>query len=732
MSAHAAHQTRPVELLTRRSFLRVAGGAGAGLIIGAAVALGMNRAVASEGAGDFMANQFVRVSPDGAVTVFVKHLEMGQGVFTGLPTLVAEELDADWTQVRAEFTPADPRRYNNLYFGDIQGTGASTSIANSFMQYREAGAMAKAMLIGAAAEHWGVPASEVTASEGLLKHSSGKEAGFGELADRAAAMPVPQRISLKDPEDFVLIGKHLPSLDTPSKIDGTALFTLDVKLDGMLTVVLARPPRFGGKVTAFGAREAKKVRGVVSVVDVPSGVAVIANGYWPAFKGRAALSVEWDDSAAETRGTDELFAEYKALAQTPGALVRADGDAEGAIARAATVLEAEFEFPYLAHAPMEPLDCVVRFDDDRAEVWAGSQIQSVDQFTVGAILGLPPEKVAVHTQMAGGSFGRRAIPDSHYVAEAASGAKAFGPAAPIRVVWSREDDIRGGYYRPMYVHRLRAGLDQDGKPVAWHHRIVGQSIFLGTPVEPRFVQEGIDSTSVDGAKDLPYEIDNIMLDRHTTRVEVPVLWWRSVGHAHNAHATEVFIDELAHARDATPSRSDWLLLRDHPRHTRVLRLAAEKAGWGTPLSAGKGRGVPVHESFRTFVAQVAEVSVRPDGNFKVDRVVCAVDCGVAVNPDIVRAQMEGGIGYGLGAALRNAVTLTDGLVDQSNFDDYEPLRIEDMPVVEVHIVPSAEQPTGVGEPGVPPIAPAVSNAIFAATGQRLRSLPFTRYNLVRA
>lgn len=717
------HLTLPVRAArpSRRTFLKITGGAGAGLVIGMALPrLGASGAAAAE---NFAPNPFVRIAPDDTVTVIVKHLDKGQGVLTGLSTLVAEELDATWEQVRAEFAPADASRYNNLFFGEIQGTGGSTAIANSFEQYRKAGAIARAMLVSAAAKEWGVPEAEVTVSRGQVRHASGKALGFGALAEKAALLPVPQDAPLKDAKDFVYIGKTFPRLDTASKTDGTARYALDVKLDGMLTAAVARPPRFGGTVKSVDAAKARAVRGVVDVVQVPQGVAVLATSTWPAIKGREALSIEWDESAAETRGSAELLAEYKALAATPGLPARKDGDAEAAIASAAKVLEAEFEFPYLAHAPMEPLDVVVLYEGDRATFWTGSQLQTVDQNVAAAVFGLEPAQIAIETLVAGGSFGRRAIYDSHFIAEAAQIAKAYGKPVPIKVVWTREDDIRGGYYRPMYVHKLKAGLDANGNLVGWHQRIVGQSILGGTLFEGFMVKDGIDATSVEGSANLAYHVDNITVELHTTKVGVPVLWWRSVGHTHNGYATEVFIDEIAHAAGRDPVDFRLSLMDGHPRHAGVLRLAAEKAGWGTPPPAGRFRGVAVHESFNSFVAQVAEVSMR-DGTFKVERVVCAIDCGVAVNPDQIRAQMEGGIGYGLGHVLRNAITLTDGRVDQSNFHDYEPLRIADMPAVEVHIVPSAAAPTGVGEPGVPPIGPAVANALFAATGKRIRKLPF--------
>jgi len=471
---------------------------------------------------------------------------------------------------------------------------------------------------------------------------------------------------------------------------------------------------------------ARRVKGVTHVLRVPTGVAVVATGFWAARRGREALRVTWDESRAERRGSDDLYAAYRALAIRSGTPAKRLGDTAAALRGAAKVLEAVYEFPYLAHAPMEPLDAVVRIGADLTELWAGSQAPTIDQQVVAKVSGVAPDKVRIHTLLAGGSFGRRATPDGDIAGEAAAVAKAIGDGRPVKVMWTREDDIRGGRYRPLYVHRLRAGLDANGAIVAWEHRIVGQSILAGTPFESTIVKNGIDATSVEGAANLPYDIPNLNVELHTTKVGVPVLWWRSVGSTHTAYSTETFLDELAHAAGRDPLELRRALLAKHPRHLAALNLAAEKAGWGQTLPAGRARGIAVHESFNSVVAQVAEVSSRPDGLPRVERVVCAVDCGTAINPDVVRAQMEGGIGFGLAGALWSEVTLVQGRVEQRNFDDYRPLRIMDMPAVEVHIVPSGAAPTGVGEPGVPPIAPAVANAYFQLTGHRVRRLPFAR------
>jgi len=657
--------------------------------------------------------------------VLSKHIEFGQGTYTGLATVLAEELDADWSQVRVEAAPADASRYANLFFG-IQGTGGSTAMANSWEQMRKAGATARALLVAAAAATWQVPVEAITVEKGVVRHDpSGRSARFGELVERAATLEPPAEPTLKHPDDFTLIGREpLPRVDVPAKSDGSARFTLDMDLPGLLTAVLSRPPRFGGKVKSFDASAAKKVRGVVDVVETPRGVAVLAESFWAAKKGRDALEITWDDSAAETRGSAELLAEYRELLGKPGAVAREEGDPDAALEGAAKVIEADYEFPYLAHAPMEPLDCVIRPEEGGCEVWAGSQLQTVDQGSVAGILGLPPEKVRLHTLLGGGSFGRRATPDADVATETAQIVKASGGARPVKLVWTREDDVRGGKYRPMYVHRLRAGLDDEGKLVAWTHRIVGQSILAGTPFEQALVQNGIDGTSVEGARTIPYAVPHLRVELHSPDVGVPVLWWRSVGHTHNDYCVETFLDEVAHTAGHDPVELRRGLLEEHPRHLGVLELAAEKAGWGGPLPSGRARGVAVVKSFDSYVAEVAEISLGEGGMPRVHRVVCAVDCGVAINPDNLRAQMQGGIGFGLGAVLYNEVVLEDGRVRESNFHDYRPLRIHEMPEVEVHIVRSAEAPTGVGEPGVPPIGPALANAYFALTGHRVRRLPF--------
>ncbi len=731
-----SHRSDP----SRRDFFKIGLVASAGLTLAALIPspAGAEQAGKPTSAA-FEPNAFVRIAEDNTVTVMCKHTEMGQGTYTGLPTIVAEELDADWSQIRAEGAPADAKLYNNLFWGKAQGTGGSTAIGNSFAQLRHAGATARAMLVAAAAKQWNVAAESITVSKGIVSHKgSGKKATFGSLAKLAATIPVPTEVKLKDPKQFVYIGKRFPRTDSVSKTNGSAIYTQDLKLPGMLTALVAHPPRFGAKLKSFDGTRAKAVAGVVAVVSIPSGVAVVAKDYWSAKKGRDALSVEWDETQAVKVGSTELIAQYKALAQTTGAIARKDGDAAAALPKCSKKVEAEFEFPFLAHASMEPLNCVVQISKDGCEIWNGEQNQTGDQYAIAAVLGLRPEQVKLNQLFVGGSFGRRANPKSDYLLEGVFIAKAVnsGPTAgvPIKLLWTREDDMTGGYYRPLYVHKISAGIDAQGKPHAWQQRIVGQSIATGTPFEPMLVKNGVDGTSVEGAADLPYAIPNLQVELHSPRPGIPIQWWRSVGSTHTAFSTETIVDELAVLAGNDPVAFRSELLDKFPRHKGVLKLAADKAGWGKPLSKGKpgerrGRGIAVHESFNTFVAQVAEVTVAPDGSFTVDRVVCAVDCGIVINPDLVVAQMEGGIGYGLSAALSGAITITNGAVDQSNFHDYPVLRLPEMPRVEVHTVTSSENPSGVGEPATPVIAPAVANALFAATGKRLRKLPFAMNEL---
>jgi isoquinoline 1-oxidoreductase beta subunit len=713
--------------VSRRDFLRVTAVAGAGLTLAVSLPGCAPRGGKEESASDappvLVPNAFVRIAEDGSVTVIAKHLEMGQGSHTGLATVVAEELDADWSKVRVEGAPADASKYNNLNFGPVMATGGSSAMANSYAQMRKAGATARAMLVAAAAKQWGVDPSGLSTENGVVNNpANGKRASYGSLAKAAATLPVPEDPPLKDPKTFRLIGKTAPRVDAKAKAMGKAQFTQDFTLPGLLTAVVAHPPRFGATVKSFDATAAKAVPGVKDVVQIPAGVAVLGDGFFAARQGRDKLTIEWDETKAYRGTTNEIFADYRARGGTAGKVVKHQGDAAAALRRGAQI-DAVYEFPFLAHASMEPLNCVVRLSKDKCEIWNGEQMQTPDQMAVAALTGLKPEQVSLTMLFAGGSFGRRANPKADYVLEAVSIAKAIDGRVPVKLVWTREDDMRAGWYRPMYVHAVRAALDNAGAPLAWQHRVVGQSIMKGSPFEG-FIRDGIDPTSVEGVADTPYAIPNLQVELHTTELGVPIQWWRSVGHTHTAFVMETCIDELAAAAHKDPVEFRRPLLEKAPRHLGVLDLAAEKAGWGTPPAAGRARGIAVHQSFGSFVSEAVEVSIA-DGRPQVHRVVCAVDCGVAINPDVIRMQMESGIAYALGALLYGEITLKDGVVQQANFDTYRVLRIPDMPVVEVYIVPSTEAPTGVGEPGVPPLGPAVANALFQLTGKRVRKLPIS-------
>ena len=716
--------------LSRRGFLKTSAVAGGGLILGFYLPPFSDGAdAARQSASTFAPNAFIRIGTDDSVTVVVNHSEMGQGVYTALPMLVAEELDADWSKVRVEAAPVDAA-YNHTAFG-IQMTGGSSSTWSEWERLRKAGATARAMLVAAAAETWKVDPADCRTENGQVIHTtSGRRLSYGHLAERASKIRPPQNVALKDPGDFKLIGRPTKRLDTPEKINGQGVFGLDVKVPGMLFAVVARPPVFGGKVKSFNAGRAKAVPGVRHVVEISRGVAVVADGFWPAKLGREALEIVWDEGPLAGLDSRTQREQYAELAKRPGAVAKKEGDVESAMGRAAKKLEAVYELPYLAHATMEPLNCVADVRAGGCEVWTGTQFQTVDRAAAAQAAGLKPEQVKVHTTLLGGGFGRRAVPDSHFVVEAVQISKAV--KAPVKAIWTREDDIRGGYYRPAAYHSISAGLDAAGNLVAWQQRVVCQSFMAGTPFEPFVVKEGVDSTAVEGAADLPYEIPNLLVDWQRAPGGVPTLWWRSVGHSHTAFVVESFLDELAHAAGKDPLEFRRAMLVEHPRHTAVLELAAEKAGWGKPLAEGRGRGLAVHESFGSFVAQVAEVSVSREGKLKVHRVVCAIDCGPVVNPDTIKAQMEGGIVFGLTAALYGEITFEKGRVKQRNFHDYPMLRMNEMPVVEAFIVPSTEKMGGVGETGVPPVAPAVANAIFAVTGKRLRRLPIRAEDLKRA
>ncbi|MFO1378229.1 MAG: xanthine dehydrogenase family protein molybdopterin-binding subunit [Steroidobacteraceae bacterium] len=716
---------QPEAPVSRREILQ---GLGA-LVLGAVVPLpgpGGRVLGAEAAAAPHVANAFVRIAADSTVTVISPNIEFGQGTFTGFTTLVADELDADWSQMRAESAPADVKLYANPVFG-AQGTGGSTSMYGFYANIRKAGAAARALIVGAAAQTWSVPAGEISIERGVVRHAaSGRQGRFGDFVATAALLTPPADPVLKTPDRFVHIGRRLPKLDTRAKTDGSARYTLDVYRENMLTAVVAHPPKFGATVASFDDAATRKVRGVVDVKRLDSGVAVYATNTWAALRGRQALTVQWNETAAEQRSTAETEAAALALARTRGKVAGERGSVDAALAAGHRVIEAEYTFPYLAHAPLEPLDAVVERRGDLVEVWTGSQFQTVDHMVVAKICGVKSEQVKINTMLAGGSFGRRAQPASEFMTEAAAAFMAAGGQRPVKLMWTREDDIRGGFYRPQTVHRLRGAIDAKGDIVAWEQVIAGRSILIGTSFEGA-VKNGIDMSMVEGASDLAYAIPNLNVSVHVTKSAVPVLWWRSVGHTHTGYTVETFIDELLERAGKDPIEGRLALLGEHPRMAGVLRRVAEISKWGSPLPAGRARGVAVVHSFNSWVAEVAEVSVGPSGEPRVHKVWCAVDCGRVVNPDIVVAQMEGGIGYGLGAVLYNEITLEKGgTVRQSNFHDYRSLRIDEMPEIEVALMPSEEPPTGVGEPGTPPIMPAVANALRRLTGKAARRLPIVR------
>ncbi len=721
--------------LTRRSVL--AGVASTGLLVAVGGLLPRSAQAAMPGAegaaaGPLAPNAFVRVGTDNLVTIICKHHEMGQGNTTGLASMAADELDADWALVRTEYAPSNPKLYNNLAFGDMQGTGGSSAIANSFLQMRTAGATARAMLVAAAADTWKVPATEIRADRSVLTHASGRRATYGEMASAASRQAPPANPVLKTASQFTFIGKDrsTPRVDSPSKCDGSAIYTIDVKLPGLLTAVIAWPPSFGATLVSFDANDAKQVKGVTDVVQVPEGVAVVANGTWAALQGRRALKVIWDESTSGRLDSDALLAQYRVQAAQPGAPFVRPAATHPAPAPAAQTIEAVYEFPFLAHAAMEPMNCVAWLHDGMLETWSGHQFPSFDHMFAAKAAGLPMEKVKLHTLVSGGSFGRRANAWSDFTVAAVNVAKAINGRAPVRLQYTREDDMGAGLYRPMVVHAVKVGIDASGRIADWQHTIVGQSIMAGTAMAG-MVKDGIDPTSVEGVSPTPYALPMLSGDLHSPALAVKPLWWRSVGNTHTAYVMETMIDELARAAGQDPLGYRLALLGKSERAAGVLKLAAEKAGWGKTPRAGVAQGIAMHESFGSFVAQVAEVSMQ-NGKVKVERVVCAIDCGVAVNPDVIRAQMEGCIGFALGALYYGQIDVKNGRAVQRNFDTYKSLRIHEMPTVDVHIVQSTAAPTGVGEPGVPPLAPAVANAVARLGGPRVRRLPFARAGLIAA
>ncbi len=711
------------ETVNRRKFLKSCAAGSAGLVIGFYLP-GKYEALAGVPPKDGTAiNAWVQIASDDTVTLQIDKSEMGQGISTALTMILADELDLDWKKIRTEFAPAAPQ-YLNPVFG-LQGTGGSTSIRGSWEPLAKAGAAAREMLVAVAAKRWGVAAEAChTDNCAVVQTESGKRLGYGSLVEDAAKLPVPVNPKRKEAKDYKYIGKPTKRIDSRIKVNGKAEFGIDVRRPKMLHAVVARCPVFGGKVKSFDGNKAKAVSGVKNVVQISTGVAVIADNTWSAMQGRRALEINWDEGTNAKNSSDAIRKLYHERVEQTGAIARKDGDADAALAGAARNLEAIYEVPFLAHATMEPMNCTADVRADACDVYAPTQFQTINQLTAAKIAGLKPEQVRIHTTYLGGGFGRRAEQD--FVIEAVELSKAV--SAPVQVTWSREDDMQSDFYRPAVLVKLSAGLDSSGNVIAWKNRIVGPSIM--SRFFPGSVKNGIDESSVEGIATLKYGVPNFFVEYVMTDPGVPVGFWRSVGNSHNGYIAECFVDEMAKAAGKDPVEFRRALLAKEPRPWGVVRLAAEKAEWNKPLPPGHYRGIAVVESFGSFVAQVAEISLdRKGGTVQVHKVVAAVDCGRHVNPETIRAQIEGGIIYGLTAALKGEITIANGRVEQSNFNDYDILRINETPQVEVHIVESNDSPGGIGEPGTPPIAPAVCNAIFSATGKPVRRLPIKAADL---
>jgi isoquinoline 1-oxidoreductase subunit beta len=706
---------------SRREFLIAGTVVGAGLYIGMRFAGNRFPDKTHAAGATLQPNAFLRVAPDDTVTVIVGKAEMGQGIYTGLAMVVAEELDVDPNRVKVELAGAD--HAFDVPFMPIQITGGSMSTSTTYPQLREAGAKARAMLVAAAAQHWGTEAARLRTDNGKVFRDS-QSLTYGALADAASKLPVPDQVALKDPANFRYLGKPQKRLDAPMKVDGSAKFGLDMRLPGMLFAVIARPAVIGAKLLKVDDAAARAVPGVIDVREIPGGIAVYGTNTWAAKRGREALALDWDEGPNKHFSTATQRREYRRLCGTPGGVAGQKGDARAALRGAAKTFDVEYELPYLAHSPMEPLNCLADARADGCDLYLGTQMQGQDRDAVARVLGLDPASVVVHAQFLGGGFGRRAQRFSDVAVDAAQASKAVGK--PVLVTWTREDDVRGMHYRPFVMTRVRGGVDASGMPVAWHQTIVSQGVLRGGWTDA-FIPKGqsFDQSSTEGASDMIYELPNLLVEAHDAQGPVPVLWWRSVGHSHTGFHVNCALDELAGLGGQDPVELRRKLLAGKPRHLKLLENVAEASRWSTPLPAGRGRGVAVHESFGSIVAQVAEVSVE-NGNVRVHDVWCAIDCGFAVHPEGVKAQMESAINYGLTAALYGEITFTDGKVDQSNFHDYPILRMNEAPAIHVSVIDSGAQMGGAGEPGTPPIAPAVANAIYAATGKRIRKLPITQ------
>jgi isoquinoline 1-oxidoreductase beta subunit len=711
--------------INRRTFIKAGALAGGGLLISIAVPL---KGLLSFKAGPaiFAPNAFLRIGEDDSILIILSKVEMGQGIWTTLPMLLAEELDCDWKKITVQHSPPGiARDFLEPPIG--RSTGGSESTVSQFDIYRQAGATARMMLVNAAAKRLGVNPEICKTGNGYVI-AGDKKVSYGEVATDASKLPSPS-VNLREPKDWKYIGKSQKRLDNPEKINGKAKYGIDIQFPGLLTALVAHAPVFGGKVKSFDASKANAIEGVRDIVQIPTGIAVLADNFWAAKKGREALVIEWENGENENIASKALIDEYSRLSKTKGVVIQQKGDVTTALKNSKNSIDVEFTFPFLAHAPMEPLNCTVKIDKDKCEIWTGTQSPLSHQAEVAAFLGFRPEQVLVYTPFLGGGFGRRGSFNADWIMEAVHIAKISGKF--IKLVWSREDDIRGGYYRPVYTHRVHIGIGANGFPTAWQHCIVGQSLFTNTPLEKYIVQNGIDYSSVTTGAPYSDTIPHYSFELITTTVGVPVLPWRAVGNTHTAFVMETLIDELATLANIDPLDYRRTLFKNAPRHLAVLNLAVEKAEWNKPSAKGRFKGVAVHEAMGSYVSQVVEISI-DDGELHIHRVVCAIDCGLAVNPDGVHAQMEGGIVYGLTAALYGEITIEKGQVQQSNFHDYQMLRMNRMPEIEVYIVPSTEKMGGAGEPGVPPVAPALANALFAATGKRLRQLPVNRTDLINS
>lgn len=714
----------PPRRVTRRDFIKLTGGATLGFVI---AGVRQRDALADNDPNDdvFNPEPFVQVTEAGEIVVICKHTEFGQNIVGGVVGLVAEELDAAWSQMRVTFAPVATKLYRNLLMDGMQATGNATSLADSYQPYREAGAIVRAMLMRAAANAWDVPVEELTIAAGTIRHPSGRSAGFGAFAEQAARLDIPASVSLKPAEPLRPVGRPRPLNVAGNGIAGTR-FAWDMTMDGMLVAAIARSPDIGARLGGFDDRHAREVDGLVDIIPLSTGVAVIARTTWAAVTARDRLVVTWNMRNAFDRDSGSIIDSFLELTRSPGQVAHEAGNVDDALRAAATTIEAEFSFPYLTHGQLEPMAIVIRASRNRADIWMSGQLQTLDRSNVAKALGLEPEQVIINTLYGGGSFGRRSAPNSVYAVEAAEVARGFGRAVPIKVIWTRRDEFISGGFRPLFAHRIRAALDRNGNPSAWLHRIAGQSIYAGTPMERHMITNRIDAASVYGARDLPYAVDNIRIELRSPHLPVPINRWCTAGHSHCAYAIESFIDDLAATAGRDPVEYRLSLMSADSRRAKVLSAAAERAGWQGRGDGARYRGVAFHKTFGTYVAQVAELTRTSHDDFRLDRIICAVDCGRIIDPASVKAQIESGIAYGLGAALHQAITIENGRIMQSDYDTYRMLRMSDMPAVDVIMIDSSEPPGGIGGTSLPPVAPAVANAFYAATGNRVRALPLSR------